>query len=416
MSVPLKRPSVGTGTLTFRGNSEELGYWRMGCSPSVSRSAIHPTDAVRRPSVAAAFLAKLSRDRGLECLEAMLRNAVASRHFRAFLARSYDVNALDFIDAVDGLLREKNSPRKNLAQKALEIHDLYVRAGAARALPLPDHLRPPQDASRGGRTLGGTPDYEGLLRLAKKEMLFVLSCDAYPRFCASSNYAALLTELSSIPSARADAILRPLTDSDSDSDTLTTAVAEDVVSLALPPPVPLTWLARFIRMADMLPVCITLADATKHGFPLVYCNETFLALTGYSWDEVRGRNCRFVQGARTDPEAIAVIRKAIANQQAARVSLINYSKTGRLFRNLLALRPVFEYASEADAAADRDGIYRYVIGVQHVGPLVRVAETASELDARLVELDSLVQLLPATIIAPPVTSRSGADSVNASKG
>ena len=142
----------------------------------------------------------------------------------------------------------------------------------------------------------------------------------------------------------------------------------------------------------------------------------FLALTGYSWEEVRGRNCRFLQGARTDPEAIALIRQAIANQQATRVSLINYSKTGRLFRNLLALRPVFEYASEADAATDCGGIYRYVIGVQHVGPLVRVAEAASELEARLVELDSLVRLLPATIIAPPVTSRSEADAMNTPKG
>ncbi len=137
-----------------------------------------------------------------------------------------------------------------------------MRTGAVRELPLPDHLRPPRDTNRQGHVLGGTPDYEGLLRLAKKEMLFILSCDAYPRFCASSDYAALLTELSSIPSARADALLRPLADSDSDCDTLATAVAADGVSLALPPPVPLSWLARFMRMADMLPVCITLADVS----------------------------------------------------------------------------------------------------------------------------------------------------------
>lgn len=93
----------------------------MGCSPSASRNAIHPIDVARRPSVTAAFLAKLSRDRSLECLEALLRNAIASRHFRAFLARSYEVDALDFIDAVDALVREKDSPRDALARKALEV-------------------------------------------------------------------------------------------------------------------------------------------------------------------------------------------------------------------------------------------------------------------------------------------------------
>ena len=127
----------------------------------------------------------------------------------------------------------------------------------------------------------------------------------------------------------------------------------------------------------------------------------FLNLTGYAWDEVRGRNCSFLQGARTDPEAIALLRHAIANKEEARVSLLNYTKNGRLFRNLLALRPVFEYVSEADAVARHRGVYRYVIGVQHVAPLVHAARATVDLTARLVELDSLVKLLPTTIVAPP---------------
>lgn len=139
-------------------------------------------------------------------------------------------------------------------------------------------------------------------------------------------------------------------------------------------------------------------------------SPAFLTLTGYSWEEVQGRNCRFLQGARTDPEAIAIIRAAISNRQVARVNLLNYTKSGRLFRNLLALRPVFEYASESDAAARLNGVYRYVIGVQHVGPLVRMAMAAAELEARLVELDSLVRLLPATIIAPPPATLLGSTS------
>lgn len=157
-----------------------------------------------------------------------------------------------------------------------QIHDLYVRTGAARELPLPPHLQTSQRSNGDGegRTLGGTPDYEGLLRLAKKEMLFILSCDAYPRFCASPDYAVLLAELSNAPSVRADAISRRMNEGDrgdsiglgGSGDAHASVVGtDDVVALALPPPAPQTWLERFMRMADMLPVCITLADVSCGG-------------------------------------------------------------------------------------------------------------------------------------------------------
>ena len=88
-----------------------------------------------------------------------------------------------------------------------------------------------------------------------------------------------------------------------------------------------------------------------------------------------------------------------------RVSLYNYTKSGRLFRNLLALRPVFEYASESDAATRTRGTFRYMIGVQCAMPAGRASlggdQSSGGLEARLIELDSLIRLLPAAIVAPP---------------
>ena len=45
---------------------------------------------------------------------------------------------------------------------------------------------------------------------------------------------------------------------------------------------------------------LVIADATKKGYPIIYCPPSFCELTGYSATEVVGRNCRFLQGEGTD--------------------------------------------------------------------------------------------------------------------
>jgi hypothetical protein len=62
------------------------------------------------------------------------------------------------------------------------------------------------------------------------------------------------------------------------------------------------------------------------------------------------------------------------------VDLINYRKDGTLFRNLLMLRDIVEYRTEADAKAKRNGVYRYVIGVQ------KEVSSDSMLESRIVQV------------------------------
>ena len=45
---------------------------------------------------------------------------------------------------------------------------------------------------------------------------------------------------------------------------------------------------------------ILIADASRPDIPIIYCNPAFEKLTGYSGEEVIGRNCRFLQGPDTD--------------------------------------------------------------------------------------------------------------------
>ena len=74
--------------------------------------------------------------------------------------------------------------------------------------------------------------------------------------------------------------------------------------------------------------------------PIVLANQAFLDLSGYSADEVVGRNCRFMQGPHTDRAEVAKLREAIAAEQEATVELLNYRKDGTTFWNELFLSPV----------------------------------------------------------------------------
>ncbi|KAE8680497.1 Phototropin-2 [Hibiscus syriacus] len=63
-------------------------------------------------------------------------------------------------------------------------------------------------------------------------------------------------------------------------------------------------------------------------------------MTGYTSREVIGRNCRFLQGAGTDPEDVAKIREALQAGKNYCGRLLNYKKDGTPFWNLLTISPI----------------------------------------------------------------------------
>lgn len=85
---------------------------------------------------------------------------------------------------------------------------------------------------------------------------------------------------------------------------------------------------------------IAIADVTREDNPLIYVNKTFTEITGYSMSEVLGRNCRFLQGAETEPDAVAQMRTAIDAGEPATVRVRNYRTDGTMFWNQVHLVPL----------------------------------------------------------------------------
>ncbi len=85
---------------------------------------------------------------------------------------------------------------------------------------------------------------------------------------------------------------------------------------------------------------MVITSAAPEGNALVFANATFTALTGYELDEVRGRNCRFLQGADTDRSDVAALREAIGRGASVRRTLLNYKKDGTRFWSDLRIDPI----------------------------------------------------------------------------
>ena len=109
-----------------------------------------------------------------------------------------------------------------------------------------------------------------------------------------------------------------------------------------------------------MPMIVTDPNAADN--PIVFANPAFISMTGYSWDELVGRNCRLLQGADTDQETLAEVREAIAQRRETSVEVLNYKKNGSAFWNALFISPVYDsegrliyfFASQLDVTRRRD--------------------------------------------------------------
>ncbi|NET58210.1 MAG: PAS domain S-box protein [Symploca sp. SIO2E6] len=102
-------------------------------------------------------------------------------------------------------------------------------------------------------------------------------------------------------------------------------------------------------------VIITEAEPIDLPGPrILYVNQAFTTMTGYSLEEVLGQTPRLLQGPKTDLVALARVRSALSNWESITVELINYRKDGSEFWVEFSVVPV----------ADQQNNYTHWIAIQ----------------------------------------------------
>jgi PAS domain-containing protein len=109
-------------------------------------------------------------------------------------------------------------------------------------------------------------------------------------------------------------------------------------------------------------------------------------MTGYTAEELEGKNLRLLRGPETDVAALTELREAIAAGQPARVLLKNYRKDGSTFWNDLSASPLRDPAGRIThyVAVQTDVTERMASGKLEARHLEAfAAERTKELDLML---------------------------------
>lgn len=90
-------------------------------------------------------------------------------------------------------------------------------------------------------------------------------------------------------------------------------------------------------------IAVILTDVDRK---ILWVNNDFTAITGYSLSEVMGKKPSLLQGEGTDPTDVQRIREQLAKQEPFKDEILNYRKNGEHYPCQLSIYPVFDGKNE----------------------------------------------------------------------
>ena len=97
---------------------------------------------------------------------------------------------------------------------------------------------------------------------------------------------------------------------------------------------------------------IFIIDAKKPDFPIIYANPSFYKLTGYSKNEVIGKNYFLLYGDDENSHAMEEIKQTLLQGKPFQGEMLNSKKNGEKFWSLLRITLV----------RDKNGIITHYVG------------------------------------------------------
>lgn len=130
---------------------------------------------------------------------------------------------------------------------------------------------------------------------------------------------------------------------------------------------------------------------TDKACRVLYVNQSFTDLTGYSSADLVGLTCSVLQGPGTDPGEIDAIRAAIRANRPYSGEILNQTRSGETFWNGLTITPIFQqgelsgflgitrdstaHKSALEAHASRERLYRFLFEHVQAGIVLHRAST-----------------------------------------
>ena len=272
------------------------------------------------------------------------------------------------VQAVNAM--KKTGDSKNVACLADQIVRTYLQPGVPTEINISDTLRNSITSMVSGERLSTRVELFDAFNAAQNETIKMMAMGAFPRFLRSQAFIQYRAQNHTADVAVQEKMSEEL-------DLLLTSTS---------------WLSHLLNSVEKLPICVSLAAASKQlsGFPLIYVNAAFEKTTGYPRSEIIGQNCRFLQmgkepGHFSEEESIMKMSAALRDGKQIKIAITNFRKDGTPFRNLLAMKPIF----------DHHGNYAFVLGIQFdIGD-----RDASPKKMKII--DDLFRVLPDTILSGP---------------
>lgn len=112
---------------------------------------------------------------------------------------------------------------------------------------------------------------------------------------------------------------------------------------------------RIILESMTQSILITTPELDFPGPYIIYVNKAFEKMTGWSREEILGKNPRFLQGPNTERSIFVNLRNVLSKGEVWEGQTINYKKDGTQFYMEWSITPVF----------DKNGVTRQLLAVQN---------------------------------------------------
>ncbi|MDQ3394150.1 MAG: PAS domain S-box protein [Bacteroidota bacterium] len=93
---------------------------------------------------------------------------------------------------------------------------------------------------------------------------------------------------------------------------------------------------------DAVGLGIIITDPHQKDNPIIYANPKFKEITGYTDEDIIGKNCSFLQGEKSNKEILFRIRYAFKKPTHFQGEMLTYKKNGEYFWCNLIIDPVYD--------------------------------------------------------------------------